>query len=233
MGRDLLTVAETSALLEVSSRTISKHIQEGLLAPIYVNKRPMLLRVDVENLDEARRLDISPRKAKLLATQALAATRALERRIAFLEELLGAKKQVPPTDAESVSTIFIEANDDLDEIPISLSRVMYWAGFFMTVGEEFFDVVYATTEDDDAWQIFLELGQAISEELLKLELNPDMRAAWNYLEVGRRNLRTTLFQHLRARLGIRAALKTLGEPEDVHDEILNFAIVEATTHLNH
>ncbi len=222
--RSLLSVAEAAELLDLTPQTINRLIREGILEVTFEKRRgkrcTFLRREAVEAYGESRQ-ENAPKKVHLRAAQAVASVRSLERRVAFLEDALGARLQPPTLEEESVAALLAEADDDLNDIPNSPNRILYWARFFLSVGEEFFSLLETVTEDGDNWMIFHDLGQAISEAVSKDDM--ELQAALAYLEVGRRNLRAVLFFYLQGRLGMRRAMKAVGEVDDVHDEVLNFA----------
>lgn len=235
MGRNALTVNEAAELLEVHPNTIYRLARTGVFRPTYDRRsripRPQFRREEVEAYAEGRFEKVSPQKTKLKAQQALARAGALERRIALLEDMLGARVETPHVDEESVIKTYAEADDDLDLPPVSPEHVLRWARFFIGVGEEFFDVLEAATDDENSWMVFHDLAQVMAENIptSEIEVNPSFQAAYAYLEVGRRNLRAVLFTHLQSRMGLRRAMRSLGEVDDIHDEILSFASIEVAS----
>lgn len=233
MGRsELLSTRAVADLLDVTPQTVNHLVEEGVLTPTYerVPGQPPKRRFrteEVEDYEEARRSPRGRANAGLLARQATATARALERRVSFLEEVLGARLNPPAVDADSVISCLQEATDDLEVIPATVERILYWARFFVGVGEEFFDMLEAATSDEEAWTTFQDLAQAIVSEknVEALELSHELQAAYNYLEVGRRNLRAVLFMFLCSRFGARKAVRAIGRVQDVHDEVLNSAVI--------
>jgi excisionase family DNA binding protein len=233
MGRRHLSVNEAAELIDVTPQTVHRLIRNGILTPEYEQDgrripRPRLRREDVEAYAEARSQDVSPHRQQLLVQQAIAQNRSLERRLTFLEDAIGARLSPPALDEESVLAVYAEVEEDLSLVPVSTDRILRWARLFLGIGEEFFDVLEALVEDEDCCLVFLELGQVIAMNVPHehLDVSQDLRVAYSYLEVGRRNLRAVAFNHLRTRLGVRSAMRAVGEVDDVHDEVLNFANVE-------
>jgi hypothetical protein len=224
----LITVGEAAALLGISERTVRYHVKQGHLQPRYsrqegVKAAMMFHREEVAAAAEVwgERLDYAGLMSR--SVQATALGRSLERRVEHLEELVGAQFTTAPTDEESVRSIYLEAKDDRAAPPADTERIGFWTRFFMSVGEEFFDVLEAYTSNEKSWEVFHDLSRAIAEEApLDLSPEPELLAAYQSFERARRNLRQVLFFHLQSRHGTKDAVRMFEEDVPSHERILRF-----------
>jgi AcrR family transcriptional regulator len=229
----LITVGDVAALLGISERTVHYHVRKGHLHPRYPKEQGlaasmMFHREEVAAAAEVwnQRLDHAGLMSR--SVQSYALSRSLERRVQHLEELVGAQFTSTPTDEESVRSIYLEAKDDLKAPPADPDRIGYWTRFCMSVGEEFFDVLEAYTNNEKSWEVFHDLSRAIAEEVpMDLSHDPDLHATYRGFERARRNLRRVLFFHLQSRHGSKDAVKMFEEDVPSHEQILRF--LSATT----
>lgn len=227
----LITAKEAAALLGIGERTIHYHVRRGHLHPRYDKskglKAPMMFdREEVAAAAETwgERPDLTGLMSRCVQAHAL--SRALERRVAHLEELIGAKFTATPTDEESVRSAYLEAKDDLEAPPAELERIEHWTRFFMSLGEEFFDALEAYTGNEKSWQAFHDLSRAIAEEApLELAYDEEVKETYRRFECGRRNLRQVLFFHLQSRHGTKDASRMFEKDISSHEQLLRFLAV--------
>lgn len=220
---ELVTAEEAARMLEVGKTTVYWYVRKGYLQPHSSSGPLHFSREVVNDLAHARDKSTDLKGVAFTAAQSLALSRMLERRMKMLETLIGSRAEGLPTDEENVLSLYAEAEDDLDEPPTSMKRVLYWAKIFTAIGEEFFDLLEAYTDSGQAWRSFVDLGVAISKSAPaeKFEVSPDLEAAYRYFEVGRNNLRNAAFLYVRNRYGSRTANKVFEEAVgNVHEEIL-------------
>ncbi len=224
----LITVKEAASLLGLTEWTVRYHANRGHLHPRYPKDRglqaPMMFhREEIAAAAEVwgKQLDYAGLMSR--SVQAYALSRSLERRVQHLEELIDAKFTAAPTDEEDVRSIYLEAKDDLEAPPADPERLGYWTRFFMSVGEEFFDVLEAYTSNEKSWEVFHDLSRAIAEEApLDLSRDPELQAVYRGFERARRNLRQVIFFHLRSRHGSKDAMKMFQEDVNSHEKLLRF-----------
>ena len=183
----------------------------------------MFLREEVAALAAAREKKLDFQKVGLVAAQAHASSRALERRVEFLEQLLGRSWATLSLAEDDVVSLYNEARDGIEVPPIKTEEVMRWAGVFLSMGEEFLDVLVAITGDVDAWRVFLDLAAAMLRDapLDTLTYDKELEAAYGYFRYARENLRRVLYFHVRNHHGPQIAGRMVGTPdENVHEGVL-------------
>lgn len=229
MGSDgLITVKEAAALLGIRKQSVYDRVHRGYLHPRYrkgggLNGIMLFNREEVAAAAEAWGKAANFSGLMSRCVQAYALARSLERRVAQLEELLGAHYLPPPTDEDSVRTIYLEAKDDLESPPADQERIGYWSNFFMSVGEEFFDTLEAYTSNEHAWEAFHDLSRAIAEEApIQFAQDPELQETYRMFERARRNLRQVLFFHLRNRYGTKRAVKMFETDVSSHEKLVRF-----------
>ena len=219
---------EASSILSVTKGQVSRYIRQGMLRPYYPKGRrlnaPVLLdKEEVSALAEVReKHGFDVRSVALQATQALAASRQMERRVERLERALGGKFKSLPLDEEGAISVYSRALEEQQFPRSDIDGVMYWAEIFIAMGEEFLDVLEAYTEDEACWKVFTDLGQsmALSAPHEQLVYDVELKAAYGYLDVGRRNLRNVAFLYTRSRFGSRVANEKFNSIEECHEQIL-------------
>jgi hypothetical protein len=228
MGSDLIDVMEAAELLGVSHRSVHHFVRQGLLKPRYprgrkLNAPELFLREEVSALVEARERKLDFRQVGTVALQAHASSRALERRVEFLEQLLGRSYATLPLDEEDVVALYSEAREGIEVPPTDVTSVMRWSGIFLSMSEEFLEVLTAITNDIEAWKVFLDLSSAMLRDapLDVLAYDKELEAAYGYFKYARENMRRVLYFHVRNQYGPRTANHTLSLPEeDVHEGVL-------------
>lgn len=227
MGSDgLLSKEQAAELLGIAVTTFETLVGRGVFTPKLVRdgsalpKRRYLVG-EVEAYAASRNAKNTLAEVRLVAVQAISTARALERRVAFLEEALGARIRPPPLEEDDVINLFAEASDSLTAFAFNERNVLRWAKFFIGVGEEFFDYLEAVTGDENSWKVFYDLGQVIAQQTPAEVTDKGVEAAVAYFEVGRRNLRAVVFFHLLSRFGATTARRAIGVSEDVHEEIMH------------
>jgi len=228
MGSDLIDVMEAAELLGVSHRSVHHFVRQGLLKPRYprgrkLNAPELFLRDEVCALVEAREKRFDFRYTGTIAMQAHASSRALERRVEFLEQLLGRSFATLSLDEEDIVALYAEAKEGVEVPPIDVTGVMRWAGIFLSMGEEFLELLASATNDIESWKVFLDLSAAMLRDapLDTLSYDKELEAAYGYFRYARESLRRVMYFHVRNQYGPQTAGRTLTVPkEDVHEGVL-------------
>jgi hypothetical protein len=225
----LITPREAGEVLGVGEKQVRRYVQKGWLRPVYSKDKgfhaPLMLHPgEVSALAET--LEARPDFTTLVqrSTQAYATARSLERRVERLEQLVGAQYDSTPVDYESMRALYQEARADLEIPPVDSEKIEHWTRIFMGLGEEFFDVLEAYTNDEQAWQTFHDLSRAIIEAapLEQLGEDEEAKARYRYYERARRNLRAVLFFHIRTRFGSQRATRMFRDEKNLHTRVLGF-----------
>lgn len=227
MGSDLIDVMEAAEILGVPYRSVHHFVRQGLLKPRYprgrkLNAPVLFVREEIEALHDARKRSFDFTQVGTLALQAHASSRALERRVEFLEQLLGSAYHTLSLEEEDVISLYAQAKECAEFPIIEVDAIMYWSKVLLALGEEFLEVLSSMTNDEEAWHVFLDLSSALIREapLDQLNYDKELEAAYGYLKYATINMRRTVYLHLHNRLGPRAAQKIIGKPQDVHEEVL-------------
>lgn len=229
MGSNHLVSAKAVAgLLGVTPRMVYHYVRSGLLHPRYdkaLGRRGTMLfdKHEVSAVAEALSRPATFSEIMVRSTQAHVMARSLLKRVEQLEELLGAKFEQPPLDEEAVMSLYLEARDDLESPPAEPERINYWARFFLSASEEFFDVLEAYSCKENSWETFYDLSRAIAEEApLELQNDGELQAAYKGFAMGRKHLREVLFFYLRARHGTKDAVRMFEADVPAHEKVLRF-----------
>ena len=229
MGSSLIEVGEAAELLGVSHRSVHHFVRQGLLRPRYprgrkLNAPEMFHREEVAALAEAREKKLDFQQITAAAMQAHASSRALERRVEFLEQLLGRSYASLSLEDDDVAAIYAEARQGAEVPPIDVAGVMRWSSIFLSIGEEFLERLTAVTGDEEAWRAFLDLSAAIIRDapLDTFSYDKELEAAFGYFRYARENMRRVVYFHLRNCYGPQTAshfVKPLAG--DAHTGVLN------------
>lgn len=229
MGSSLIEVEEAAELLGVSHRSVHHFVRQGLLRPRYprgrkLNAPEMFHREEVAALVEARERKLDFHQITTAAMQAHASSRSLERRVEFLEQLLGRSYATLSLEEEDVSAIYAEARRGMEVPPLNVEGVMRWSAIFLSVGEEFLERLVAVTGDTESWRVFLDLSAAIIRDapLDTFSYDKELEAAFGYFRYARENVRRVIYFHLRNCHGERAAAYIVKpKTNDAHAGVLN------------
>lgn len=225
MGRDLIGVKEAAELLGVSPRSVHHFVRQGLLKPRYergrgLNSPEMFSKEEVAALVEVRAEKVDFRSVMTAARQAHASTRSLERRVEFLEKLLGSGYRTLSLDPEDVTAVYASARMASEAPPVTVDGAMHWAQVFLSLGEEFLEELEAVTSDPEAWHVFLDLLSAMIRDapLSHFAHDKELEAAYAHLKYAGENMKRTVYFHLRNRYGDVAANSF--SAKDAHSEVL-------------
>lgn len=225
MGRDLIGVKEAAELLDVSPRSVHHFVRQGLLKPRYergrgLNAPEMFHKEEVVALSEVRREKVDFKSVVAAARQAHASSRSLERRVEFLEKLLGHSIVTLSLEHDDVVSMYAAARAGIEVPPVTVDGVMHWSKIFLALGEEFLEELEAATSDPDAWSVFMDLSAAMLRDapLDDFLHDKELEAAYGYFKYARENMRRAIYFHLRNRFGDQAA-RRFGA-QDSHSEVL-------------
>lgn len=228
MGSDLIEAAEAAELLGVSHRSVHHFVRQGLLHPRYprgrkLNAPALFHREEVAALAEVRERKLDFRQVAATALQAHVSARSLERRVEFLETLLGSKYATLSMEEEDVVAVYADARQASEAPPARVDEIMRWSSIFMGIGEEFLEALEAFTSDSEAWRVFLDLASATIRDapLEDFAHDKELEMAYAYLKYARETMRRVVFFHVRNRYGERTANEFITTPEeDVHAGVL-------------
>jgi len=225
MGRDLIEVKEAAELLDVSPRSVHHFVRQGLLKPRYergkgLNAPERFHKEEVVALSEARREKADFKSVLASARQAHAASRSLERRVEFLEKLLGHSTVTLSLEHDDIISLYSAARLGIEVPPATVEGVMYWSKVFLALGEEHLEILEAATSDPEAWSVFMELSTAMLRDapIDDFVHDKELEAAYGYFKYARENMRRAVYFHLRNRFGDQTA-RRFGA-QDSHSEVL-------------
>lgn len=220
---------EAARLVGVSRKHLQRLVRQGMLRPHYERERglnaPMAFdKEELAALIEVREADsFDVRRVASTATQALAIARQLERRVSLLERALGRRVWPLPLEEDFVVALYSRALHEQDTPRNDIDGVMDWARTFIAIGDEFLDVLEAYTGDESCWRPFVDIGQVmvINAPYDQLAYDVELKVAYSYLEVGRRNLRDAAFMYTRNRFGSHIANERFNSADECHLDILS------------
>ncbi len=225
MGSDLISAKEAGAILGLTPRSVHHQVRQGILHPQYprgrkLNAPELFSRAEVEALAEVRAKGMGMPQLTSMAVRSYATSRALERRVEVLEQLLGADTVRLPTEEGEVHALYLEACDVRQAPPAEdVRQVMRWTGIFIALGEEYLDIMEHVTGDTNVWQVLMDVGAAFVRDspIDKFPTDKELEAAYGYLQFSRKNLRQVCYFHVRQREGPHIAGRLLSPgSEDMH-----------------
>jgi hypothetical protein len=229
---ELIDGHAASALLGVTRRHVHYLVRNGSLTPRYPRGKGLnTMHFHPEEVSalvaERERDDFDVKKLSARVAQAHALSRALERRVELLETLLGRHAWPLPSDEEAVVALYARAQDEQQRPTKKIAGVVEWSRLFMAMGEEFLDLTEAFTGDEDCWQVYTNLVDImlIEAPIDRFSFDLELKAAYGYLDVGRRNLRASAFFYIRSRYGSHVANERF-DTEECHSEIRTLATAD-------
>lgn len=219
-SNQLISAKETAAILGLSVASINHLVRQGMLQPVYSKDRRLndrrYRKDEVAALAEARERGLNLPRVASMAARSYATARALEHRVDRLEQVLGIGMSPLPLDEESVLALYAEASDRLRP-PKKLEDLSRWTRIYLSMGEEFFELLEAYTGDEEGWVVFMDFARATMEAQPE-EADPEVKQAYEMLLAARNHLRNVCFIYARCKYGVRKANRVFHGDE--HDEIL-------------
>jgi len=210
MGSDpagTLSAQEAARLLKVTTQTLRQMVKKGTIRPI-ANGSASRLRFHLSDIATASRIrnaKLEPHMISNVAHQALALAEMNERRLDELYSLLGIGYSPLPTDADSVTALFLDAEYLLEsgKVELAVDDVRKWARVFLAITESYLRLVEDTIGKAETWNVFVCLAEKLCEQAPRTEFNfhKDIESAYGFLEAGRRNLFSCAFFFVRNRHG--------------------------------
>lgn len=206
---------EAAALLEVTTHTVHKYVERGLLSCHYPGAKKtggrgerMYHREEVEALAELRSSGLHTSRAAL-TNQVLVLSvkvKQLETTLSELSCYLGMSACVLPTSQEEVRQFHLEARQIVD-LPLDIDdhRDVQWAKRMLPVSEEFLALVQEYTQDHEPWRVFMDS----MKRLLAIHGQPG--PVNTILEHALLNLRNAAFLYVCSTQGIRATREVFPE----------------------
>lgn len=219
-SNQLISAREAAAILGLSVPSLNRLVLQGLLQPVYSRDKPLSERRyrmdEVDSVAEAREKGKSLPKVASLAIRGYAASRALEHRVEQIEQVLGIDMDPLPLDEDAVLALYAEASDVLHP-PKKPEELTRWARVFLSMGEEFLELLEAYTGDEEAWLVFTTFARAILDAA-PAEPAPAVKKLYGMMRAARNHLRNVAFLHARNKYGARQANQVFHGDE--HDQIL-------------
>ncbi len=219
----LISAKEAGAVLGLGVWRINHLVRQGMLQPVYSKDRGLNERLyrkdEVAALAEARERGLDLAHIASMATQGYAASRALERRVERLEQVLGIGMDALPLDEESVLALYAEASDKLHP-PRGLSDITRWTRTLFCMGEEFFELLEAYTGVEDGWVVFMDFARAVLDNA-PVEASTEVMQIYEMFRAARNHLRNVSFIYARSKYGAKKA--NLVFHGDEHDELIKIA----------
>lgn len=219
---DEMPASEVAKILNVDIRTLQGMVRRGLLQPA-AKRRTVTASTPFRADEVAAFADVRFKKLDLgfvasMAMRAYVISKANERRIDRVSDLLGLDLPALETDEDSVVRLFIEAQEhELPERVLPpLEEVRRWATVLFSIDENYLRLVEHHTGCTEPWEPFFELAQRMLEAAPARSTirSRELEAAFAYLEAARRHFRGVMYFFYRARHGQRAADRAFPEMTD-------------------
>jgi len=195
----LVSHKEAASMLGVTVRALRWVLQNGALQRSEVAGKVRL--TDVSDLARhiSKGFDL-PRVASLTIKALVSANRA-ERRLDFIEELMGIERDQLELTEEAVATLHQNTKDLLLEYTDDLEadEVMEWARTFANITEEYLKAVQYMLDDDEPWHAYISAAQKLYVHAPRSRFwaRKDLESAYAYLGSARRHLRQVAYFYIR------------------------------------
>jgi len=223
MGRNaLLTVAEVAEILEITPTSVRALTRKGLLRPHHPAGRPldaaMLYRpAEVDAYQTARnnvvKIDLVTAYNKALKVEVM--LYALEQRLAQVELISGIDVPKIPYNETAVRSLVSQVQEAAEHPPTDAQEVMKWAGVFLALHEEFFDLVERYTSHPKPWEPFYLLGRAIREAQPVEGMDLPHEQAYHYFNAAYIVLRQSMTLYIHHRYGRKRVKQEFPEEADL------------------
>ncbi len=224
-----LTRAEAAEILGVSMSTLTHMLRDGhVRAKEYDGNKALFDEEEVHALKEAREMGSSPQQLLEMTRQAWAAARIAQRKVEYLERLLG--MHVPPANQlseEGVRALHAEAEEALEQRLSSADKVNYWADKFFSICDAYLARVKEVIGIDDPWLLYLRLSDhlVMGRDFVASQLDPAEIIAYKRLHAGREQFRRAAFTYLLQRFGKQKAFKVFPtEFDGYHHDVMLHAL---------
>lgn len=201
---DLVNRREAARMMHVHPRTIDNFIQQGLLKQVFRGRYGLFARTDVVALATLFNAKQDLASVANLALRAVIKAEAAEKRVRQMAELFGLDTTPIETDEESVLSLYEQVKKGLEkDAPVNPVTVMTLAKKFQAISEEYLQLVENYTCDDEPWRPFMDYARYLCEHVPHsyLDADPELKAAYGYIEAARRSLRSVSYFYVHMRHG--------------------------------
>lgn len=228
MGTDEgLTAAEAAELLDVSVSRVYQMNREGIIHA--VGRLRQTLRFSTEEIcalaaerQKNESLGLSRMHARLI--QLGAQMHTMQRQLESVQRVLGLSLPSIGNDEVEVRSLYIRAQQAVEEPTLNLDDIRKWTQVFLAIHEEFFELVERYTEDPEPWSVFSRLGQKMNKDcpLLRDTQDDELVIAQRELNMARRNVREAAWLYVTNRRGSEVADEVFPETDrNVFRSLLN------------
>lgn len=226
---DLVTAQEAAEMLSVAILSIRKMTRQGLLTPVFAREANKPNQIHYKKQEIARLAEFKTKKVDIfsvgfMATRALAMSEENERKLDELCLLLGLKNNRLEFDEESVISLHIKTEEVLNELELHLSgqEIFKWAQIFICFSEEYLRTVEQFTDQEDPWELYLNLARRLCEEapIEQFAYDKSLQTIYGYLEISRKHLRQVSYFYMRSRNTIKETLTKFPDMEGGIDEVM-------------
>lgn len=219
---DEMPAEEAAKLLGIDIRTLQRLVHQGLLQP--TGSRGKLGSATMFRAEEvAAYADLRFKKLDLsvvasMAMRSYVLSKANERRINHIADLLGLDLPALETDEQSVVQLYVEAEDfELEEkTPASLLEIRRWGSVLFSMDESYLKIVEHHTGSPEPWRPFFDVAQRILEGAPAHSVlrRRDIESGYAYLAAAQRHFRGVMYFYYRMKHGRRAADRAFPEMDD-------------------
>jgi DNA-binding transcriptional MerR regulator/flavin-binding protein dodecin len=218
---DLITRQQAAEILGVTVRHLRNLVRQGTILPADTGKggTELFRAEEVYALTQlrGRRLDLAD--TARMAMQAHATARATQQRLDKLCRLLGFDVNRLSYEDEAVHALHAKVQHALtsDLAAVETGELMDWAATFHGIDESYLRVVEDYTSDDEPWDSYLALANALMKYTGSSE-EVNTRFAFACLDSARKHLRHVSYFYVRTTRGVKTANAAF--EESVDDEII-------------
>jgi len=216
-GQDdlLLSKKEAAQHLGVPFKALKPLVRQGVLEPVKSAGKTWFYLSDVNNAAHVISKKIDVVTANHNALRALSMATRLERQMTVMMFMLGARKQFEPLTVERIRSDWDTVLDNVhrDFADIDTSELLEWARLFFAVDEAYLMVAGDVTAHAEPWLPYMKIGETILRHKQESG-DKEKKAAYEYLLVAHRSMRTAAYFYCRRSYGARTANKTFPDSQD-------------------
>lgn len=204
----LLSSIEAARALRVTIRTIGNLTKQGLLEPVFIERKQFFRQEDIQNYLTVFKGRTDWASVASIALRCNARVQILERKVDSLLQVLGLSSTTLSVEEEEIARLYELAMMGLkNEAPLDANTVLYFAQQMLSMNEEYLHLVQTVTGNQEPWRVFLELSQHLSEEAprTKFKTDQELAEAYGFMEAARRHMRPLAYFYVRRKNGVRKA----------------------------
>ncbi len=211
-------------MLRVSHRMIQRMCQKGILVPVYkeANGLKHFHVEEVAALAEIYHQKLDLAEVAALAMRAITTAKANERRLDELYRLMGLQRKTLSTDTTEMLSLYARAEQTLEIKRQPLQHELEdWAASFYAMDENYLRLLELHTASKEPWKVYLDLAaKFLNDRAYEFyDAIPELRAAYEYMEVTRQHLRRVAYMYCREAQGAHVASQAFGT-EKLTDRLL-------------